>query len=126
MPRCVECHRLAPGKDVLHRGHYDHGSVLTIDVMLSDPAKDFSGGRFQTVEADGSVRTHPFNQCGDALVFVSHKVRARLWGAWLGVWQDLGSDSRLWPAFASYSLRLRPAHAMHHIARVLHRLSALR
>ena len=72
VPRCVECHRLGSGRDVLHPGHYDHGSVLTIDVMLSRPGEDFNGGRFQTVESDGSVRAHPFER-GDAIVFVSHK-----------------------------------------------------
>lgn len=72
VPRCVESHLLSPGKDVLHPGHYDHGSVLTIDVMLSEPRADFRGGRFQTVEADGSVRVHRLDK-GDALVFVSHK-----------------------------------------------------
>ena len=71
-PRCVECHRLAPGKDVLHTGHYDHGSVLTVDVMLSRPRLDFRGGRFQTLEADGRVTSHVLER-GDALVFVSHK-----------------------------------------------------
>ena len=72
VPRCVECHTLGPGKDVLHPGHYDFGSVLTIDVMLS-AAGEFAGGAFQTIEAGGQRRrTHAFG-CGDALVFVSHK-----------------------------------------------------
>ena len=57
---------------MLHTGHYDFGSVLTIDVMLSQPGADFKGGAFQTPEADGSVRAHRF-EYGDALVFVSHK-----------------------------------------------------
>ena len=70
-PRCVECHKLAPGKDVLHPGHYDYGSVLTVMAMLSQKG-EFEGGAFQTAEADGSVRKHDLD-CGDCLVFVSHK-----------------------------------------------------
>ena len=70
-PRCVECHTLGAGKDVLHPGHYDFGSVVTIDIMLSGGG-EFAGGAFLTAEADGSVHAHAFG-CGDALVFVSHK-----------------------------------------------------
>ena len=45
--------------------------MVTIDVMLSTHG-DFEGGEFQTLEADGSMRSYDFEQ-GDALVFVSHK-----------------------------------------------------
>ena len=51
--------------------HHDTGSLVTIDVMLSD-ASEFEGGQFSTKEADGTVRSHPFDK-GDALCFVSHK-----------------------------------------------------
>ena len=72
VPRCVECHALGTGSDILHPGHYDFGSLLTVDVMLSRPAADFAGGAFLTKERDGSVRSHFFDR-GDAVVFVSHK-----------------------------------------------------
>ena len=53
--------------------HYDSGSTVTIDIMLSDPAaEDFEGGRFQTLEADGELVPHR-SEMGDAQVFVSHK-----------------------------------------------------
>ena len=67
----VTSHRLGPGRDILDAKHYDHGSLLTIDVMLSR-AGDFGGGAFRTVEPDGAPVAHRFEP-GDALVFVSHK-----------------------------------------------------
>lgn len=63
-PRCIECHRLSAGHDILDRTHYDHGSVLTIDVMLS-PAGEFHGGQLQTVEAGGALSAHEL-ECGGA------------------------------------------------------------
>jgi len=56
----------------LHTKHHcDHGSLVTIDILLSDPA-EFEGGVLQTLEADGELHSHPWQQ-GDALVFLSHK-----------------------------------------------------
>ena len=40
-------------------------------VMLSGRS-EYEGGTFQTLEADGELLPHEFDQ-GDALVFVSHK-----------------------------------------------------
>ena len=72
-PRCVEYHSLQPGKDVLYPKHYDYGSVVTIDVMLNHPGKDFVGGDFLTTEENGTATRHrPFDR-GDAMLFVSHK-----------------------------------------------------
>ena len=51
--------------------HHDYGSLLTMDVLLSDPS-DFSGGAFCTLEPDGHMQTHSFEQ-GDLLIFQSHK-----------------------------------------------------
>ena len=71
-PRCVEYHRLVPGKDCLSPDHADHGSVITIDVLLNTPGVDFEGGVLMTREADGTDAAHPLEK-GDAAVFVSHK-----------------------------------------------------
>merc|ERR1712008_69506 len=49
--------------------HKDNGSLLTVIVMLKQPAK---GGELQTVTAAGQLVTHEL-ALGDALVFVSHK-----------------------------------------------------
>ena len=62
VPRCVECHKLASGADILHPGHHDFGSLLTVDVMLSRPAVDFEGGAFLTKENSGAVRSHAFER----------------------------------------------------------------
>lgn len=40
--------------------------------MLANEKVDFEGGAFQTLEADGNLLVHEFEQ-GDATVFVSHK-----------------------------------------------------
>lgn len=71
VPRCVEYHTVEPGGSLPYPTHYDAGSLITVDVMLSD-ANDFEGGQFATLETDGSMRPHSFDK-GDALVFVSHK-----------------------------------------------------
>ena len=51
--------------------HYDAGSLVTIDVMLSQCGA-FEGGELMTPEADGALTRHPLAS-GDALCFVSHK-----------------------------------------------------
>jgi len=51
--------------------HCDHGSLVTIDILLSDPA-EIEGGVLQTLEADGKLLSYTWEQ-GDALVFLSHK-----------------------------------------------------
>ena len=51
--------------------HVDQGSLVTIDILLSDPA-EIEGGVLQTLEADGALLPHAWEQ-GDALVFLSHK-----------------------------------------------------
>ena len=50
---------LANGKDVLQPGHYDSGSVLTIDVMLSD-------------EREFGIEARIFSVDGPAMVGRSH------------------------------------------------------
>lgn len=70
-PRCVEYHRVSPSGSLPFEGHHDAGSMLTIDVLLSDPA-EFDGGAFVTTDTDGTQREHAFGR-GDALIFLSHK-----------------------------------------------------
>ena len=95
--RCAELHDVRAGGALGDPGHFDGGSVVTVDVMLSD---DFEGGAFLTREfeapsppppepqddsdysvvAGGSgggspttrMEAHLFAK-GDALVFPSHK-----------------------------------------------------
>ena len=51
--------------------HYDAGSLVTLDLMLS-PTSEFKGGAFATLEANGNLQRHEFER-GDAVVFVAHK-----------------------------------------------------
>ena len=75
--RCVEYHEnVSTGGGRVSTGaataeHYDAGSLVTLDLMLS-PASAFAGGAFGTLEADGTMRPQRFEQ-GDAICFVSHK-----------------------------------------------------
>mmetsp|Transcript_16108 Transcript_16108/g.24186 ORF Transcript_16108/g.24186 Transcript_16108/m.24186 type:complete len:282 (-) Transcript_16108:255-1100(-) len=69
-PRCIELHTVQTGGSLPYKFHHDHGSVLTLDLMITDT---FEGGTFCTSEADGNLIEHKFHQAGDAVVFVSHK-----------------------------------------------------
>lgn len=71
--RCIEYHEVRAGGGLPDPHHHDIGSLVTVDVMLSDPAVDFEGGEFHTLESDGSMKPHIFARMGDALMFVSHK-----------------------------------------------------
>ena len=70
--RVVELHSVQPGGGLQQPTHFDYGSLITLDLMLSEPGVDFEGGRLQTLESDDSVLTHPFDQ-GDLVLFHSHK-----------------------------------------------------
>jgi hypothetical protein len=70
-PRTIEYHEALRGGGLAQPDHFDGGSCVTVDIMLSDTA-GFSGGEFRTLEADGSLQQHTFER-GDMLVFVSHK-----------------------------------------------------
>lgn len=81
-PRVVEHHLVCAPGSLPWTQHIDRGSLVTIDVMMTQPEHDFGGGAFQTLEAHGELRRHAFEQ-GDALVFVSHKphcVAPTAWG----------------------------------------------
>ena len=67
--RTVEVHEYVPGAQLFSSLHNDHGSLITMDVMLSGPGS-FGGGEFTTMLP--TLQTHPL-EAGDALIFVSHK-----------------------------------------------------
>lgn len=71
--RTVELHEVRRDGALDDPEHFDGGSLVTIDIMLSSPGVDFNGGAFGTLEADGSVHEHAEFRRGDALCFVSHK-----------------------------------------------------
>ena len=61
-----------PTRGGLHtQRHIDQGSLVTIDILLTDLA-EIEGGVLQTLEPDGKLLKHEW-QRGDALVFPSHK-----------------------------------------------------
>ena len=93
--RVVELHSVRPGGALALPTHYDYGSLITLDLMLSNPGEDFNGGRLQTLESDGSVLSHPFER-GDLVMFQSHKyhsVTPVKWGTRrvcvLEIWEGL-------------------------------------
>lgn len=77
--RVVEYHtQVAPTDGLRDIYHYDQDSLITLDVMLSDPGEDFTGGEVQTLDKDSStneeaLHTHDNLRRLDALCFVSHK-----------------------------------------------------
>lgn len=70
--RVIEWHQQdAPGPGIPDPRHYDMDSLITVDVMCSEPGRDFLGGQLQTLEVDG-LKEHSFQLC-DILVFQAHK-----------------------------------------------------
>lgn len=70
--RTVEYHEYGPEGQLTVDKHYDAGSLITLDIMLSDPRKDFEGGDLIMPEEDGRCTVQQFSK-GDAVFFVSHK-----------------------------------------------------
>lgn len=70
--RVIEFHEYALGGSLKEKQHFDEGSLVTIDVMLS-PDGAFKGGEFRTWECDGEMRQWPLANEGDAVLFLSHK-----------------------------------------------------
>lgn len=70
--RVAELHTVTAGGGIHRDDHWDYGSLLTLDMMLSDPAADFEGGQLQSLEPDGTLTRQRFER-GDAVVFPSHK-----------------------------------------------------
>ena len=60
-PRVVEYHSVGTNGSLPWPRHFDEGSLLTIDAMLSS-TDDFDGGSFMTLEADGTLKPHPFER----------------------------------------------------------------
>eukprot|EP00928_Gymnodinium_smaydae_P057731 TRINITY_DN40954_c0_g1_i1.p1 TRINITY_DN40954_c0_g1~~TRINITY_DN40954_c0_g1_i1.p1 ORF type:complete len:233 (+),score=31.08 TRINITY_DN40954_c0_g1_i1:76-699(+) len=72
-PRVVEFHRQhAPSSGIPDPFHYDLDSLVTLDVMLSEPGTDFHGGQLRTLEPDGRQSEHAFS-FGEVLAFQGHK-----------------------------------------------------
>ena len=69
--RCAEYHEVTPPGNLAFERHYDHGSLITIDIMLSD-SNAFAGGTFATSETGDYMLQHP-SEKGDLLLFLSHK-----------------------------------------------------
>ena len=69
--RCAEAHVVTPPGALAFEHHYDQGSLVTVDIMLSD-SRSFEGGEFATLESDDVLQGHAFEK-GDLLLFLSHK-----------------------------------------------------
>ena len=69
--RCAEHHTVLRSGGLPIERHYDHGSLITMDIMLSHTS-EFEGGTFRTLEPSGELAAHPFER-GDLNVFLSHK-----------------------------------------------------
>lgn len=69
----MEYHEYSVGGRLSAAAHYDAGSLLTLDIMLSTPGVDFDGGEFVAPLADGTCSRVPDFTKGDAIVFLSHK-----------------------------------------------------
>ena len=55
--RVAEYHRqVAPSAALQDVRHYDHDSLVTVDILLSD-CENFRGGNFQTLECDGKLQS---------------------------------------------------------------------
>lgn len=68
--RVAEWHEMSQGGSLSSYGHYDIGSLITVDLCLEEAHK---GAHFQTVDArTNGASTLPFHS-GDAIVFISHK-----------------------------------------------------
>eukprot|EP00966_Prymnesium_polylepis_P265938 6142986-Prymnesium_polylepis.2 len=61
VPRVVEYHRVQTHGSLPWLHHFDEGSLITIDAMLSG-TEDFEGGTFQTLEPDNSLKAHEFER----------------------------------------------------------------
>ena len=70
--RCIEYHTYSPGASLCDREHYDMGSCVTVDIMLSQQGA-FEGGHLEAPEADGTDSLCTLDAPGDAAVFLSHK-----------------------------------------------------
>jgi hypothetical protein len=59
-PRCIEYHEVGAGGALADPQHYDHGSLLTLDIMLADGAAgDFEGGAFMAATTNAAATDSP-------------------------------------------------------------------
>ena len=70
--RCAEFHTVVAPGNLAYEEHYDQGSLVTADIMLSDDGA-FGGGALSTLEIDDVLLEHTFEK-GDLLLFLSHKL----------------------------------------------------
>lgn len=71
--RTVEAHQYGPGGRLSAAGHYDAGSLVTLDIMLSDPDEGaFVGGELH-FPVKGGEDLQPKIGKGDIVMFCSHR-----------------------------------------------------
>ena len=72
--RCVEYHSVRVGGALADKDHYDWGSLVTLDIMLSK-SDEFEGGGFYCADEAGETKRQSFGDGlpGDAIMFCSHK-----------------------------------------------------
>lgn len=77
--RCIEFHEVEPGGALSDPNHRDTGSLITVDIMLSNSENDehgqgdFTGGELCIPNLKtGEMIPQNFNR-GDAVLFVSHR-----------------------------------------------------
>jgi hypothetical protein len=71
VPRTIEIHVAGKRGGLVNPKHFDGGSQVTFDILLTD-SKEFEGGSFTTLEAGGDVKEREFEK-GDLIMFASHK-----------------------------------------------------
>ena len=68
--RVIEYHTYEAGGKLVDPEHTDAGSLVTVDILLSDR---FEGGHLETPNAGGAAPTRHTFELGDALLFPSEK-----------------------------------------------------
>ncbi len=68
--RIIEYHTYEAGGKLVDPEHTDAGSLVTVDILLSDR---FEGGHLETPNAGGAAPTRHAFELGDALLFPSEK-----------------------------------------------------
>lgn len=72
--RCIEHHDYGAGGMLEAGCHYDTGSLVTVDIMLTQSGEDYEGGELYTpvFPATQPPQAHVFDK-GDMVLFLSHK-----------------------------------------------------
>ena len=92
--RTVELHDYGPGGELKEPGHYDAGSLITVDLMLAKPGEDFQGGaivmpreerpREETEERLAEARGEPRRAGRGERAWVNFNTRPQRWGGGAG------------------------------------------